>query len=249
MRHAFITGTSRGLGRALAELLLHEGWWVTGIARAAGPVHERYTHVWLDLTDEAAVANWNFPALPDAEQVVLVNNAGSLDPIGHAGQLPAAALQRVLRLNLSAPVVLTNTFLKAYAAQTTPQLILNISSGAGKYPVDGWSLYCAAKAGLDLFTRTVHEELVLDGRTHVRIFSVAPGVVDTAMQATIRAADASAFSRVKEFNAIYTNGQLLAPSDVAQNYLRIFNSPGSFPEPVFAAKDIPAQPIDKTPIH
>ncbi|MGL5890987.1 MAG: SDR family NAD(P)-dependent oxidoreductase, partial [Bacteroidia bacterium] len=154
-----------------------------------------------------------------------------------------AELSATIRLNLTVPALLCNSFLKAYRSLHCPQVILNVSSGAGKYPVDGWAAYCASKAGLDLFTRTVHEELLISKHSHIRIFSVAPGIVDTAMQVQIRSSNTSDFSRLHEFRNWHSSGELLSAQDAAIRYLYILNRPGEFAEPVFAAKEITAQQL------
>lgn len=244
MRYAFITGSSKGIGRALAELLLEQGWMITGLSRSAGPVHAHYTHISIDLSNEEDATAFRFPELNDAEQLVLINNAGMLGHIAHAGAINAAELAATFRLNLTVPALLCNSFLKAYGKLQSPQVLLNVSSGAGKYPVDGWAAYCASKAGLDLFTRTVHEELLIDKQTHIRIFSVAPGIVDTAMQQQIRNSSAADFSRVSEFRDWHHTGELLSAENAAFRYLYILNRPAEFSEPVFAAKEITAQQLD-----
>ncbi|MCA6361738.1 MAG: SDR family NAD(P)-dependent oxidoreductase [Bacteroidetes bacterium] len=252
MRYAYITGTGSGIGRALAERLLSEGWRVTGFSRSAGPVHAHYTHVQVDLSNEAAVMNVAFAPHPDAERIVLVNNAGMLGHIAHTAAADPAQQATLFRLNVTAPVLLTGAFLRAYQNHKAAQVILNVSSGAGKNPVDGWGAYCASKAALDMHTRVVDAELRMDGRTHIRIFSVAPGVVDTPMQAQIRGSVISDFSRAEEFKQLYHTGQLLSPDEVAARYTFLLNNPEAFEQPVFAAKEIQVNHphnLISTPIH
>ncbi|MCU0432091.1 MAG: SDR family NAD(P)-dependent oxidoreductase [Bacteroidia bacterium] len=251
MRHAYITGTGSGIGRAVAVRLLEEGWKVTGLSRSAGPVHERYTHITIDLSDEAAVMHFVFPPLPDATRIVLVNNAGMLGHIAHTAQADAAQQATLFRLNVTTPVLLTGAFLRAYQAMPVPQVILNVSSGAGKNPVDGWGAYCASKAALDMHTRVVDTELRMSGKAHIRIFAVAPGVVDTPMQAHIRQSSPEQFSRVEEFKNWHHEGILLSPEETALKYSLVLNHPELFEQPVFAAKEIQTDQVHRfnTPIH
>jgi benzil reductase ((S)-benzoin forming) len=238
MRYAYITGTGSGIGRALALRLLEEGWHVTGFSRSAGPVHPRYTHVHIDLSDEAAVMNVTFAPHADAERIVLINNAGMLGHIAHTAAAAPAQQAMLFRLNVTAPVLLTGAFLNAYRTQKAAQVIVNVSSGAGKNPVDGWGAYCASKAALDMHTRVVDAELRMDGLSQIRIFSVAPGVVDTPMQAQIRRSDIAGFSRAEEFKKLHHNGLLLSPEEVAVRYAFLLTHPEAFEQPVFTVKEI-----------
>jgi NAD(P)-dependent dehydrogenase (short-subunit alcohol dehydrogenase family) len=82
---------------------------------------------------------------------------------------------------------------------------VNLSSGAARGPMEGWSAYCAGKAGLAMITRAVHKEFGAQG---IRIFGFAPGVVDTDMQAVIRASGINPVSKIPREN-------LAAPDDAA----------------------------------
>jgi benzil reductase ((S)-benzoin forming) len=131
-----------------------------------------------------------------------------------------------------------NNFLHSYGYAQIPLVVLNISSGAGKNAIDGWSSYCASKAGLDMFSRVVAEELSLSGKKNIRVFSVAPGIVDTAMQEEIRKASAKDFSRIQQFVDYKITEQLAHPDLTAGKLLSILDLPENFPETVFSAKDL-----------
>ncbi|MCA8831336.1 SDR family NAD(P)-dependent oxidoreductase [Hymenobacter pini] len=219
MHHYIITGASRGLGKALAETVLQQpNTTVLGVSRHATIEHERYQHQPLDLSDMLAVQNnvyKVFPKLLEATSITLVNNAGVLGEIGYMGEQQNEHYEFVFDVNLIAPAMLMNTFLSAYSGLTIPRTILNISSGAAQRPVDGWAAYSASKAALDALSRTAQKEQDLRG-TGVRIRSLAPGVVDTAMQAHIRAADARNFSEVSRFQQLHFEGELVLPTAAAQ---------------------------------
>src|ERR1041385_6654752 len=194
MNYYFITGTSRGIGKAIAEqLLLNPENHVNGFSRTNTISHERFSFHAMDLSDVNAVSKYEFPDLKDAGKICLVNNAGAIGAVKHIGGMDAKEIASTYQLNLVSPSIFTNSFLKKYASLPVEQVIINISSGAGKNPIDGWSVYCATKAGLDKFTRTLAEELKIDGKKHIHAFAVAPGVVDTAMQDQIRTAVPSDF--------------------------------------------------------
>lgn len=223
MHYYLITGASQGLGRALAEAILaRPDTQVLGISRHATIAHPRYQHQPLDLSDVEAVEHnlgKIFVPRPDALSLTLINNAGTLGEIGYVGELPNEHFQFVFDLNVVAPAMLMNTFLSTYGKQTDiPRTVLNISSGAAQRPVDGWAAYCASKAALNALSETAQKEQDLRG-TGVRVWALAPGVVDTAMQAQIRTAAAGQFSEVEKFAAYHAEGQLQAPEAVATHIL------------------------------
>lgn len=239
MEYYFITGTSRGIGNSLVNLILNRGnARVIGLSRTNAIVHEQFEFVEIDLSNEGEVAAWKFPVCPNATKIVLVNNAGAVGHVTQVGNISNETIGRLFSLNLAAPAILMNNFLGAYAEAKIPLVVLNISSGAGKNAIDGWSSYCASKAGLDMFSRVVAEELSLSGKKHIRVFSVAPGIVDTAMQEEIRKASVKDFSRIQQFVDYKITEQLAHPDLTAGKLLSILDLPEKFPETVFSAKDL-----------
>jgi benzil reductase ((S)-benzoin forming) len=228
MHYYFITGASRGLGKALAEELLVDSRTVVwGVSRHATIQHPRYHHFVLDLADIGAVeASFSqlFQLFPDAQQLTLINNAGILGNIGYVGQSDAAAsLAEVYHVNVLAPALLLSAFLTAYAQRKTPLKVLNISSGAARRPLDGWAAYCSSKAAIDMLTQTVAAEQALLGNEHIRLHALSPGVFDTEMQAQIRATDVASFSQVQQFRELYTTGDLPTAEYVAQKIVSFLN--------------------------
>jgi benzil reductase ((S)-benzoin forming) len=219
MHYYLITGASQGLGRALAEAILQRpDTQVLGISRHATIEHPRYQHQPLDLSDiEAVEHNLGkiFPARPDAQSLTLINNAGILGEIGYIGELPNEHFKFVFDLNVVAPAMLMNTFLSAYGHQTAiPRTVLNISSGAAQRPVDGWAAYCASKAALNSLSETAQKEQAIRG-SGVRVWALAPGVVDTNMQAHIRTAEVEQFSEQEKFTALHAEEKLQSPEVAA----------------------------------
>lgn len=229
MHYYIITGASRGLGKALAEEALQQpNAHVLGVSRHATIEHPRYQHQPLDLSDIEAVQNnlyKLFPARPDASSLTLINNAGVLGEIGYVGELPNEHYGFVLDVNVVAPAMLMNTFLSAYGSLTCPRTVLNISSGAGQRPVDGWGAYCASKAALDMLSQVAQKEQEQRGRG-VRIRSLAPGTVDTDMQAHIRQAPEQQFSEVARFAELHAQHKLASASGAASRIIRWLQAPG-----------------------
>ncbi|MBC6696684.1 SDR family NAD(P)-dependent oxidoreductase [Hymenobacter puniceus] len=220
MHYYIITGASRGLGKALAEHLLQQpDTHVLGVSRHATIQHDRYQHQPLDLSDMLAVQNnllKVFPPRPDAASITLINNAGVLGEVGYAGELPNEHFEFVFDVNVIAPAMLMNTFLRVYQPYIgTSRFVLNISSGAAQRPVDGWGAYCASKAALDALSVVAQKEQDLRG-TGIYIRSLAPGILDTAMQEHIRSSDTRDFSEIERFRAFSQDGQLVQPSDAAE---------------------------------
>ncbi|CAN5722142.1 SDR family NAD(P)-dependent oxidoreductase [soil metagenome] len=223
-----ITGASKGIGKALAEQLLEtKNNQVVGVSRNCTITHPRYRHQPMDLSDLAALEHnlqKVFQPYPEAEKLVLVNNAAVLGDIGYIGEQRTENFEFVFDVNVISPGILMNTFLSLYATRSCPKIILNISSGAGKYPVDGWANYCASKSALDMLSLTAQKEQEIR-QTNTRIFSLSPGVVDTAMQEHIREADPVRFSSVQKFVDYKKNGDLASAEKVAAKIARLLQKP------------------------
>ena len=226
----FITGSSRGIGKALAEAILaaDEQNWVVGLSRSNSLEHERFIFLEADLSEAVDhLAVELFKQYQPTKRVVLVNNAGTLGQAAPLGKMENSQLERAFQLNVSAPAVLMNEFIRAYGKGPAGSLILNISSGAGKYPVDGWSAYCSSKAALDMLSEVAAMEAKKKG-SKLKVYSLAPGVVDTAMQGEIRSSNQEDFSRVEDFRKMKEEGILASPAQVAAKILKLLQQPERF---------------------
>jgi len=213
----FITGTSSGLGKAIAEAALADGQPVIGISRRHTIKDDHYYPVELDLSDQEKTGSFDFHFPFDTqklEKVVLVNNAGVIEPVKHLGHADSQAIQNNLQVNLVAPVMLMNQFLKVFEGADYEKVILNVSSGAADRPMDGWSCYCSAKAGLNMATEVVNTENQLENR-NCRVYALAPGVVDTPMP--------EEFSQLSNFRALKQEGMLIEPKSVAKQFIEVVN--------------------------
>ncbi|MBW6483212.1 MAG: SDR family NAD(P)-dependent oxidoreductase [Vicingaceae bacterium] len=223
MHYFFITGSSKGLGKALTELLLSDkNNFVYGISRTNTIYHQQFQHLKLDLADLDAVKQFQFSELKDATAITLINNAGIVGDIKHLGNLDAKKIISTYNINLVAPTLLINQFFNTYNNKIQ-KLVVNISSGAGRSPIDGWSVYCASKAGLDMLSLVFKTELE-HNNINTNIISLAPGIIDTSMQDEIRKADKTNFSNIERFIEYKNNGDLSNPKETAkQVYAFIFN--------------------------
>lgn len=210
-----ISGHSAGLGRALARYYLRAGWPVLGVSRRGWGDTPNLVQAAVDLSDAAALTAWLQTdvwrqTVREASELVLINNAGTVAPNALAGRQDAAAVIAAVALNLTAPLLLSNALLQD-AAQDCLKTLVHISSGAGRKPCAGWSVYGATKAALDQHAAV----LAAENHPNLRVGSIAPGVVDTAMQAAIRAADAADFPARPRFDDLHRQGQLQSPRATA----------------------------------
>jgi NAD(P)-dependent dehydrogenase (short-subunit alcohol dehydrogenase family) len=229
MRKIVLTGHSRGLGAAIAEAFLARGIAVLGISRGTNQtLATRYPDLLhqqaLDLANTEALADWidgdaldRF--LAKASQPGLINNAGLVRPVGPPGGQGAQAITRTVNVNVAAPLMLTDAFVRV-TGDAPDRRILHMSSGAARSVLAGWSIYCATKAALDHHARAV----VADGIEGLRIASLAPGVIDTDMQTEIRASETKKFPLREQFQAMKDEGALDPPETTAQRIVDYMTS-------------------------
>ena len=220
---AILTGHTRGLGAAIAEQLLARDIPVLGLARSGNAaLAARYpallTEIALDLSDPAtllaALAGETVKDfVASAQSLLLINNAGMLQPVGRVEMQDAAAIARTVSLNVAAPLMLTSGI--AAQMKGRPCRVLHISSGAGRHAYPGWSIYCATKAALDQHASVI----ALDHSPGLKICSVAPGVVDTDMQTEVRAIPPEQFPMRERFIKMKNEGTLTPPSVAAGKLL------------------------------
>lgn len=235
MQYAYITGTGSGIGRALAQQMLNQNdTKVIGISRTKSIDHANYLHISLDLSRIGSIQKFRFEKLPSPHKIILVNNAGTLGDVGYVGNMNDNLMIRAYNVNLVAPTVFMNRFMRFYRNVETEKIIINISSGAGSKEVDGWSVYCSSKAALNMATKTaVLEQKKLNSKGSYKIFAIAPGNVDTPMQEEIRQSDIKDFSRVQDFHDYKENNELADPEITAKKLISIINDPGKFKDPIF----------------
>lgn len=201
---ALVTGGNRGIGLATVRALAQAGATVHFTARSAANIAAAQralgdipaTGHLANMTDRAAMAT-----LLDQGFDILVNNAAVIAPIGRILDIQAEDWAQSIDINLTSVFHATQRALAQMVAKGAGTIV-NISSGAAHRPQEGWSAYCAGKAGLAMLTRSVHLEY---GGQGIRIFGFAPGVVDTDMQGAIRASGINPVSKLPR--------ESLAPAD------------------------------------
>lgn len=219
-----VTGASAGLGRAL--LAAAPAGHRVDISRS-GPPPEADEHVAADLSipaswDQVGAAFDRLVAMPGLDRVVLMHNAGTLTPIGFAGEVHHGAYAANVCLNSAAPQVLGERFLAAVRHLSIRRDLVQISSGAARTAYPGWSSYGAGKAAVDHWVRAVGQEQ--QRRGGVRVLSIAPGVVATGMQKLIRRTDEQDFPNVERFRELHRERALEDPDDVAAWLWRVLDT-------------------------
>lgn len=239
---AIVTGHSRGLGAAIAEHLLSRGTRVLGLSRhgnasLAARFPEKLEQHALDVADAAALQRWVAAGALGAfagasETPLLVNNAGVLQPIGPLETQSPELVSRAIAVNVGAVLALSAAFVQATEG-ARERRILHVSSGAGRKPYAGWSIYCATKAAIDHHARCV----ALDRTPGLLISSVAPGVVDTEMQAEIRASSDERFPDRPRFVAMHRDKALPSPEQTGGRLVEYLLSDAFGREAVFELRD------------
>jgi len=227
---AVITGASRGIGAGLAEDFLKRGMRVALCARGPMPFEasEDVFLANLDITDEAAVHQFAADAVAHLGPLDLwVNNAGVLEPVVPVRDLTAAQLQQHLDINLFGVLYGSQAYRSHVAGREGEGVLVNISSGAAWGGYAGWGAYCMGKAALDRLTETLALE---ESACGLRAYAVAPGIVDTEMQATIRGCSEDVFPMVDKFHEYKSKDLFNTPPFVAAHLLSLSFDPDARPE-------------------
>ena len=248
-RLTVLTGASRGLGRAMAQQLLQPGATLLCISRhsdaallqqatAAGATLEQWEQ---DLSEPVAAAARLTAWLQSIDparfaRATLINNAGTVGQPRPLADGVAAELAEALRVGLEAPVLLAGAFLGATSDWPGRREVLNISSGLGRNAMGSQAPYCAAKAGMDHFSRAVAlEQAVLPNGA--KIVSLAPGVIDTDMQVQLRGTPAEAFPDRERFVQLKAQGMLDSPATAAAKVLAYLDRADFGSKPVADVRD------------
>ncbi|WP_107040220.1 SDR family NAD(P)-dependent oxidoreductase [Brumimicrobium mesophilum] len=210
-----ITGTSSGIGKALAHFYLEKGEKVIGISRSNSIIDDNFKHVACDLSDKHQLHELSLLDYVSQENypIRLINNAGIIGDIKRSHELTLTHYVDMTMVNLVAPQYLCSYVLSSFGFDNV-DAIINISSGAGQRPIPSWGSYCATKAGMDIFAETLNLEIKELGKS-TKVFNIAPGVVDTNMQVSIRNSGAKNFSSHQNFVDLKENDELRSPEEVA----------------------------------
>jgi benzil reductase ((S)-benzoin forming) len=232
-----ITGTSRGIGEALAREILQHGHTVLGVARSRSDALEspQYHHVAVDLADTSGVSAImaQVDAITDQTdfaRVGLIHNASAVEPAVPIDRAAPEDIETHVKIGLVTPMILTSQFIRKFADAPVQKRIAFVSSGAAVTPLLDGSVYSGTKAGINMFARGVGLEQ--QRREHgFEVVVIGPGMVDTAMQLAVRSKSPDEFALAGFFKQAYEDGKLQDPAAVAAKiYIALGNTyePGEF---------------------
>lgn len=230
MIKAILTGHSKGLGLGIARALLAKGHPVLGLSRTENTALQQQFPALLqqtavDLSNDLALdsliqGDLLEQFIENTTLLLLINNAGLVTPIGPLSAQNPADIARSVHLNVTAPMVLCAALAKLLTSKHELR-IMHVSSGAGRSAYPGWSVYCATKAALDMHAQAVMQ----DRQANVKICSLAPGVIDTDMQAEIRQSDTALFPNRQRFIELSESGSLASPHATGERIVNYLLSP------------------------
>ena len=171
----------------------------------------------VDVTDAVALDRFVATVVDRLGPIDLwINNAGLLAPIGPLRDADPADVARNVDVNVTGVLLGSAAFARHVRSRPGGGVLVNVSSGAATKPYAGWGPYCASKAAVDHATRVLAVE---EADAGLRAFAVAPGVVDTDMQAAIRATPADRFPQVDRFLQMKLDDAYNSPAWVADHLL------------------------------
>jgi benzil reductase ((S)-benzoin forming) len=215
MKLAIISGGSQGLGAALCDRYARAGFQLLEFSRHA----PHSFSIGCDFSQPQALSvclSKAFAPYREAtlDELVVISNAATLDPIAPNGALDSESIQRNLNINLVGAIIFMNAALRAFGGHAARKTLVSISSGAAHKGYAGWSLYCASKAGLENYLRAVAAEQQREAQPFATL-SIDPGVMDSGMQALIRQTSTEQFPARERFIGLHQSGQLRPPGDIA----------------------------------
>jgi benzil reductase ((S)-benzoin forming) len=220
-RAILISGVSSGLGESFfRRAVIDESLDIFCLSRNFLPYQEKFAkernNIFLVQIDLANIDKLSkilkklAVCLSGYKKITFINNAGSIAPVDHIGKLDAGEIISSVAVNYTSPMLLVNML--AGLEEVYLDLI-NITTGAARAPVEGWSVYSSSKAAAFMFFEVLTAQCE---RNHKgRVEQIDPGVVNTKMQSYIRGITADKFPRVSEFIRLGDFGKLANPDSIA----------------------------------
>lgn len=218
MKAIILTGSTGGLGKALTDVLVGEkDTELICLYRN----QMKYEYLYQDkkelIRGYLIKEKDDFSGLSEFinpgrfESVVLILNAFSISPIKRVGDFCSGEIEEFIYGNLTRNVMLMNFVVNICKKHSLGLRIINLDSGAADFPLTGWGNYCAAKAYMNSFLSVIVAE-----NPDFQVVSFDPGVINTNMQAEIRATDKAVFDQVDTFISYKNESKLHEPANVAR---------------------------------
>ena len=223
-----ITGVNKGLGNAFFNLFLkEESVTIVAISRNFNDEQKktknsRVVFIKKDLSKLNNVEDelkLNAYYLSHFKEIIFINNAASINPIESIGNFDDESIVKAVQLNTIAPLLLTNNIIKNNSTKRVR--IFNISSGAAKRPIIGWSIYCSTKSANEMFFETLKSQE--ENNKNIDVYNLDPGVMDTDMQKNIRSKTEKTMPNVEVFKAYHKTDQLKSAQEVALDIVSTYN--------------------------
>jgi len=212
---SIVTGGGSGIGRAICYNLVENGHYVLIVGRRLDKLNETQKKspqnidiLQADISLEADRSKIN-EAVGGDEIEFLIHNAAVLGEITRLEDISLAEWQRVMSINVEAPLFLTKTLIP----KLRNSRIMHISSGAAHFAIKGWGAYCTSKAALFMIYQMLNVELE---EKKICVASLRPGIVDTEMQGFIREADINKMPHLQKFHDLYNNNEMESSERVAR---------------------------------
>jgi benzil reductase ((S)-benzoin forming) len=236
MNYYIITGSSRGIGNAIAKQLIKVNNYLVCISRTedeeikklAVANNCKYHFIPFDLYEVDKIDNlideiFQHTRLFKKDRLFLINNAGVISPIAPLEKADAQEIKKAVNINYLAPMLLSGGVIMRAKDFSGSKRIINISSGAGLNPYHGWSTYCTTKAALTMLTRCIALEQGNE-KNPVEVISITPGIVETNMQEIIRATNSQDFTNVDFFIKNKEENKNKTPEYAAEKIISLMHS-------------------------
>ena len=227
MRYVFLTGTNRGLGQAVANLLKDDN--IISITRSPIEnniaIHQSFLTDFNDIDTLENSISEIFSAIEpsNGDEVFLLNVAGTVDPVQSLGNLKGSEMLDNYKTNVVAPTLLIKGFINRFKDFKGTKRILTVTSGAAVNGIEGWGAYCSSKAAVNMVHEVLNKENIHQ-ENNIKSAIFYPGVIDTRMQETIRSSDINEFPNLDRFKEYKSNNALAKAEDVAAALIKVVTS-------------------------
>ncbi len=214
-----ITGTTRGLGKSFYDVLNNDNNIIITINRKKIKYKNNNVNMYMNLSKINMFKITEFEVLlenvldKNIKKIIFINNAFTMGTLAKIDQLNNNEIQKNINVNLLSSILLIKSFINKTKYLSVEKKILNISSGAAKKAIDGWSIYCITKSAMEMLIDNINLEY-----KDYKCFNIDPGVMDTQMQKDIR--DFKESDNNKYFVDLFKNKNLKDTYEIAKNIVK-----------------------------